>query len=166
MGRADRSGLPVPIWNSDYVGGGDFASALYPGDLYRGWEPMGGKEVAILQFSESASVAGQRIDVNAIRGGEPLLAELFGGKDDDMTPEQAQQLADVHRELTQKYPSRSKYAEDPSKPIDTLAGFVLNTDGREHEASIDVPKSLADIKTALADLPAKIAEAVAKAGRS
>ncbi|MEU1432121.1 peptidoglycan DD-metalloendopeptidase family protein [Nocardia sp. NPDC005746] len=78
---------------------------------------------------------------------------------DDMTPEQAKQLADVHRELTQRYPSRSKYRHD-DKPVDTLAGFVLNIDGREHEASVDVPTQLAALQRTLDELPAKIAAAI------
>ena len=38
----------------------------------------------------------------------------------------------IRRELTQKYPSRSAYRRD-DKPVDTLAGMVLNTDARAHE---------------------------------
>lgn len=89
-----------------------------------------------------------------------------GGKGDDMTPEQAKQLADVHRELTQRYPSRSKHRKD-DKPVDTLAGFALNIDGRVHEASIDVPARLDAIEgrlgrleSLLVDLPQKFADAV------
>lgn len=83
-------------------------------------------------------------------------------KEQEMTPEQARMLADVHRELTQRYPSRSKYGH-PGELVDTLAGLTLNVDGRVHEASIDVPNALARIESALADLPARIAAAV-KAG--
>lgn len=159
MGSPDLSRLPVPIWNSDYIGSGGYASVLYPGDLYKGWAPMGGKDIAILQFTEGAAVAGQRIDANAIRGGETQLAELFGGKDDDMTPEQERKLNAVYDELTKKFPSRSKYRKD-NKPVDTLAGMVLNVDGRAHELSIDAPEALAEIKTMLDELPAKIAAAI------
>ncbi|WP_433592326.1 peptidoglycan DD-metalloendopeptidase family protein [Nocardia sp. CA-145437] len=80
MGAPDLSELPVGIWNSDYVTGVDYASALYPGDGDSGWAPMGGKPVEILQFSETAIVAGQRIDANAIRGGAAKLAEIFGDR--------------------------------------------------------------------------------------
>lgn len=58
------------------------------------------------------------------------------GEDNDMTPEQAQQLAEVHRELTQLYPSRSKYRTD-DQPVDTLAGYALNIDGRVHEEHVE-----------------------------
>jgi len=80
MGSPGLSGLPVEIWNSHYVNGSGFASALYPGDLHQGWAPMGGKYVAILQFTEHADVAGQSIDANAVRGGDDKLAEIFGGE--------------------------------------------------------------------------------------
>ena len=78
MGSPDLSGLPVGIWNSHYVNGTGFASALYPGDGHAGWAPVGGKQVDILQFSETASVAGLRIDVNAFRGDDNQLSALFG----------------------------------------------------------------------------------------
>jgi GH25 family lysozyme M1 (1,4-beta-N-acetylmuramidase) len=77
MGSPDLSKLPVPIWNSHYVNGSDYASRLYPGDQHAGWAPVGGRDVAILQFSESARVAGQSIDVNAFRGDDAQLAAMF-----------------------------------------------------------------------------------------
>ncbi|OZF09807.1 hypothetical protein CH300_00050 [Rhodococcus sp. 15-1154-1] len=93
MGSPDLSNLPAPIWNSHYVGGVDYASKLYPGDKHAGWAPVGGKDVAFLQFSESALVAGQRIDVNAFRGDDTQLAALFGAatpeKEFDMAGEAA-----------------------------------------------------------------------------
>lgn len=96
MGSPDLSGLPVGIWNSHYVQGTGYASDLYPGDDHPGWDPMGGKPVEILQFSESAAVAGRHIDVNAIRGGESALTEIFGG---DMTDEQDAILRDIQTQL-------------------------------------------------------------------
>ncbi|PXX60392.1 GH25 family lysozyme M1 (1,4-beta-N-acetylmuramidase) [Nocardia tenerifensis] len=88
MGAPDLSGLPVPIWNSHYVTGVGTPAQLYPGDAHPGWEPMGGKDIAILQFSSTAAIGGQRIDVNAIRGGRDQLAHLFR-QDPDM------QLTDI-----------------------------------------------------------------------
>jgi len=94
------------------------------------------------------------------------LAEYSGAapspqppQEGDMTSEQAQMLVEVHRELTQKYPSRSKYRSG-DEPIDTMAGFVLNVDGRVHEASVDVPAKLDALMQAIEDLPAKIAAAL------
>lgn len=50
-----------------------------------------------------------------------------------LTDEQQQQ---IYRELTQKYPSRSKYRAN-DEPVDTLAGMVLNVDARVHEESTE-----------------------------
>ena len=46
--------------------------------------------------------------------------------------EDRRMLREVHRELTQLYPSRSAY-RTTDDPIDTMAGMVLNTDARQHE---------------------------------
>lgn len=99
MGAPDLSGLPVGLWNSSYVGGVDYASNLYPGDDHPGWNPMGGKPIDILQFSDKALVAGQRLDVNAVRGATKL-AELFGDTSEG-TP-MAALTDDEQRELLNK----------------------------------------------------------------
>ncbi|MCZ4505943.1 glycoside hydrolase family 25 protein [Rhodococcus ruber] len=80
MGAPRLDGTPV-LWNSHYVNGTGYASALYPGDGHAGWESFhaGAPEVKILQFSERGLVAGQSIDVNAFRGSEDELRALFGG---------------------------------------------------------------------------------------
>lgn len=46
--------------------------------------------------------------------------------------EDRRMLREVHRELTQLYPSRSAY-RTTDEPIDTLAGYMLNADARIHE---------------------------------
>ena len=46
--------------------------------------------------------------------------------------EDRRMLREVHRELTQRLPSRSAY-RTTDEPIDTLAGYALNTDARIHE---------------------------------
>jgi hypothetical protein len=100
MGRKPLDKLPMGIWNSDYVSGSDYASRLYPGDNWApsrgnnergGWADMGGKPVQILQFSETALVAGQPIDVNAFRGDDNQLAALFGAA----TPEKEPDMSEV-----------------------------------------------------------------------
>ncbi|WP_280393373.1 metallopeptidase [Nocardia wallacei] len=89
MGAPDLSELPVGIWNSDYVPGRGYASALYPGDDYKGWADMGGQPVQILQFSETAIAAGENpCDANAFRGTPAELDALFGaGSEFDMAGE-------------------------------------------------------------------------------
>ena len=55
-------------------------------------------------------------------------------KEDEVafTEDDRKMLQAVYRELTQRYPSRSAYRGDDS-PVDTLAGLLLNVDGRVHE---------------------------------
>ncbi|MFI6368935.1 C39 family peptidase [Nocardia sp. NPDC050630] len=161
IGRPDLSGLP-PLMSSHYgpqPGRAGYASAIYPGHDDIGWAPYGGVPVAIFQFSERGLVAGRSIDVDAFQGTPDQLRNLLTGGDIDMTPEQERMLVEVHRELTQQYPSRSAHRLNDD-PVDTLAGIALNVDGRVHEASIDVPAALGRIEQALADLPAKIATAI------
>ncbi|MFD4355825.1 M15 family metallopeptidase [Nocardia sp. NPDC058518] len=52
-------------------------------------------------------------------------------------------LQDVHRELRQPYPSRSRYRAN-AKPVDTLAGMVLNADARIHEDATERAAMLGD----------------------
>lgn len=63
--------------------------------------------------------------------------------DDDMTDEDRELLRRVHRELTQPYPSRSRY-RDNDKPVDTLAGMVLNADARIHEDATERAAMMGD----------------------
>lgn len=63
------SGLGYPLWASSYVGGSGAASVLYPGDGSSRWGAYSGQTPAILQFSSSATIAGQTTcDANAFRG--------------------------------------------------------------------------------------------------
>lgn len=78
IGSPDLSGLP-PLMASSY--GSDqpgYASVLYPGDHDGAWNGYGGLDVAVLQFTQRAKVAGQQIDAWAFRGSESQLAALFG----------------------------------------------------------------------------------------
>lgn len=81
-----------------------------------------------------AWISGIPCDINEATAADYGQWSITG--EDDMTPEQAQMLEDVHRELTQLLPSRSKYRADDNG-VDTVAGFVLNIDGRVHEESVE-----------------------------
>ncbi|WP_395705161.1 peptidoglycan DD-metalloendopeptidase family protein [Rhodococcus ruber] len=85
MGSPNLARIP-PLWNSHYVAGKGYASTLYetaPATIEAGWAGFhpGGPPVRILQFSETARVAGQLIDVNAFRGTITELRALFAGTD-------------------------------------------------------------------------------------
>lgn len=66
----------VGLWNSDYVSGSGYGSALYNASS-SGWRGYGGALVQILQFTDRASVAGQLIDANAVRD-SGTLDRIFG----------------------------------------------------------------------------------------
>lgn len=77
MGRPDLSFIrDVGLWNSNYVNGTGYGSALYNPNS-AGWQGFGGVDVRILQFTEQAQVAGQRIDANAVKDTAALNA-IFG----------------------------------------------------------------------------------------
>lgn len=68
------AGLGYPLWGSSYVTGSGSASSLYPGDTSSRWAAYSGQVPAILQFTSSATIAGQTTcDANAFRG---TLADL------------------------------------------------------------------------------------------
>lgn len=69
------------LWVSRYVTGTDYASRLYRKVPKGWWEGkdgggFGGQPPTILQFSESAKIAGQRMDANAFAGTLAQLKEL------------------------------------------------------------------------------------------
>lgn len=62
-----------------------------------------------------------------------LTGGFLMGLNDAEQRELLAKTRDIHRELTQKYPSRSAYRAGDGN-VDTLAGFILNVDGRIHES--------------------------------
>lgn len=79
IGSPDLRGLP-PLWASRYVSGDPGpASTMYQRHNPAGWDPYGGLNVAILQFTSSARIAGRNIDANAFRGTREEFAALIGG---------------------------------------------------------------------------------------
>ncbi|WP_405137508.1 GH25 family lysozyme [Nocardia sp. NBC_01388] len=77
IGDPDLTQLPGLI-QSSYVSGTGFAASLYPGDDSAMWSGFGGAQVQILQFTDSAQVAGHAVDANAFRGSRTDLAGLLG----------------------------------------------------------------------------------------
>jgi hypothetical protein len=87
------------------------------------------------EYSSEGKIDPWGIDMNTFRREVDALMK-GGALEDELTGEEKDMLKRVHRELTQKYPSRSKYRKD-DKPVDTLAGYVLNLDGRIHEDHVE-----------------------------
>lgn len=82
------AGLGYPLWASSYVTGSGAASKLYPGDGSSRWHAYSGQTPAVLQFTSSATIAGQTTcDANAFRGSLAQLTALVApGWDDDVEP--------------------------------------------------------------------------------
>jgi hypothetical protein len=80
------TGLGYPLWESAYVSGAGVASKLYPGDNSSKWAAYSGQIPEILQFTSSATIAGQTTcDANAYRGTfAQLKALLAPGWTEDM----------------------------------------------------------------------------------
>jgi hypothetical protein len=82
------AGLTYPLWASSYVSGSGTVSGLYPGDSSSKWGAYSGQTPLILQYTSSATIAGQTTcDGNAFKGS---LAELTarlapGWETEDMT---------------------------------------------------------------------------------
>lgn len=63
------STLKYPLWASSYVTGSGSFTSLYPGDSSSKWAAYGGITPTILQYTSSATIAGQTTcDANAFRG--------------------------------------------------------------------------------------------------
>jgi len=78
-------GLKYQLWASAYVTGSGGFKALYPGDGNNRWGAYSGITPAILQFTSSATIAGQSpTDANAIKvGSDAALQALFRGTPGD-----------------------------------------------------------------------------------
>lgn len=92
------------------------------------------------------------------------VAIINGTGDVDMDANQARQLDRLHTEFTQRYASRSRKSTDPTALIDTAVGFVLNTDARVHELSIDIPDNFAAVRSELSEIKTAVAQLLQKAG--
>jgi hypothetical protein len=77
IGSPDITTVPGLIASS-FVSGMGFASALYPSDHSVFWAAYGGRQPDLLQFTNQALIAGQRLDANAFRGTPDQLRALLG----------------------------------------------------------------------------------------
>lgn len=104
IGSPPLTGLP-PLWSSRYpdnvVGLLAAEWAAVPASYWTGY---GGLDVALLQFTSSARIAGfQPLDASAFRGDRTQLAALLGGQTTevpDMDGNQDQLLREIHVALT------------------------------------------------------------------
>lgn len=81
---------------SDWVNGTGFASAIYPGAGWAGWNAYGGQTPVILQFTNQAQVAGMTLDADAFLGSLSDLQNLLGIGDGFLSDLTTQQQQDVY----------------------------------------------------------------------
>lgn len=117
IGSPSLAGLP-PLWSSRYpdnvIGGIADEWADVPAHYWNGY---GGLDVAVLQFTSSARVAGHApLDANAYRGTTQQLAALLGGEveDDDMA-------------LSEPFDEKAITAAGPGKLGHTLLNIKQNS---------------------------------------
>lgn len=123
IGSPDLSGLPN-LWASSYVTGAGFASALYELITPRSWTPYGHLPVSVLQFSDTALVAGQHIDVNVYEGTATQFAALLTGAVSNLNSSTQPKDVDMTYQLL---PTRIPIGTTPDTPIDGTWDAVEDT---------------------------------------
>lgn len=101
--RLGRTILSMPLWASHYLPPGNYGFGSV-GQVPRSWwTPYAGwAQVDILQWTDSGRLAGVGdLDLNMFAGDRALLSTFT--RSDDMTPDQADQLAAVHSMLRSLY---------------------------------------------------------------
>lgn len=178
-GRPSLAGWP-PLWSSRYPDNivGTLASewAQVPASY---WTGFGGLDVAVLQFTSSARIAGyQPLDANAFRGDRAQLAALLGGQNPevpDMDANQDQLHREMHVELTGSaapifpgagYVSLRALVKGLVDSIGTLTAMVnkQSSNSATEVAAALLPALVPVVKEALAEVesddPAVFAQAV------
>ncbi|MCU1640922.1 MAG: uncharacterized protein JWN03_1197 [Nocardia sp.] len=132
IGSPDLTGIP-PLMTSNYgPRRAGYASAIYPGHEDIGWQPYGGGQPAIFQFSDRGRVAGRDIDVDAFRGTPDELRDLLTGDDMAFTETDRQMLREVWEQLRgpggEGWPQLGQNAEGKSLTVvDKLAELGADT---------------------------------------
>jgi len=163
------AGLGYPLWASSYVGGAGTASKLYPGDSSSKWGAYSGQTPAILQFTSSATIAGQTTcDANAFRGTLAQLTALVapGWSSNIMAGFDKNDLdVMVHTDGVIKAPPGSKNADGTANTAWGMEGYFFNTygvadAGRDHAANAETnsANALAAVKTLATQVAALTAQ--------
>lgn len=133
-----------PLVASRYSTASGSPSTIYAaagGDRGQGWASYGGQDVALWQFTNKASMAGQAIDCSAFRGNVAQLAALLGGQEEDdmIDPNQtwwastytkSGTLGSYFRELREsEIRIEAMLAADKGVDVDALAAAVVAKQG-------------------------------------
>lgn len=92
---------PWRLINSMYVPGYDYASKLYPGTNFQGWQTYGGLPVSILQFTDNVKIDGypKGVDANAFLGTLLDLTHPTTGLFKDWRPSPMSQVSPTLAEI-------------------------------------------------------------------
>lgn len=153
------SGLGFPLWASNYSSAsGGTASGIYAGiggDNSSKWGAYSGQTPAILQFTSSATIAGQSTcDANAYRGTFEQLRALVAPGWIPAPPVEEPQVELTTNLGDQAYPNRTvgDAFRDLEKLRDFLVGDAAGTANANIKATAPVQRLLA-----ISDLPATVA---------
>lgn len=87
LGSPDLSAISGTLVSSSWVSGSGYASDLYPGYTWAGWDAYGnGGTPVICQFTNSAQVGNLVVDANAFQGTLAELQALVAGTPLPVTP--------------------------------------------------------------------------------
>lgn len=109
------TGLGYPLWASSYVSGTGSPTALYPGDSSSRWGAYSGQVPLILQYTSSATIAGQTTcDANAYRGTlAGLTAALAPGWVEEEAMAFINNQADFGKALDAYFADKAKDVKNP-----------------------------------------------------
>lgn len=86
IGQPDLRGLP-PLWKARYPGSASASpAAMYAKVPSHYWDAYGGQAPVLLQFTDAAQVAGQKMDCNAFLGSRDQFAALVGSTGGGSSP--------------------------------------------------------------------------------
>lgn len=165
-------GLSYPLWASRYVSGTGSFKSLYPGDSSAKWSAYSGQTPKILQYTSSATIAGQTTcDANAFRGTLDELTALVapGWAEDSMalTPAETQDaLLDALETTRGKAALRTPLTElayGPEDARESIAGRVAHVDQRVDEilallqssTAAETARDATDVAAILAEIQAQ-----------
>lgn len=136
-------GTPTAIWNRVREWG------------YEAWDSYGGQSVALWQFTNKASMAGQAIDMSAFRGTKQELLSLLGGaKEDDVS------YGDAYKAISDYFGRKiTNPREDAKKGVTTSLYTQLQFSDWRYVRTINAIK---DLIKPLYDDETKATEAFAK----
>ena len=121
IGSPSLVGLP-PLVASHYTPATGYASSIYTSVPSSWWTGYGSATVAILQFTDKASVAGQKIDADAYPGSRDDLRALVYGSSTPAAPtlrptlregDMSVRIWELQRFLNDTFPSYSRIAAGP-----------------------------------------------------